>query len=419
MQRGLEATRESAPPAGLLAKPSPPPVGVLPHVETGVSRELLDEVYRALSTVPDDFTVHPKLARQFDARDKMWASGEVDWALGEAFAFGTLLAEGTAVRVTGQDTRRGTFAHRHATLHDYETGDEFTPLSQMARDGSHFWIYDSTLSEYAALGFEYGYSLVRPDALVAWEAQFGDFINGAQIIVDQFLVAARDKWNEHTGLVMLLPHGFEGQGPEHSSARLERFLILCAEDNIQVANATTAAQFFHLLRRQMVREERSPLVVFAPKSGLRAKWSRSSVEELTRGSFEEVLDFNDHLDRSAVTRLILASGKVATEAEAHRDEIGAPVAIARIEQIYPWPFAGIAQVVQRYPNAREIVWLQEEPENMGAWNTMKGNLFKAHGDTHEILRVSRRESASPASGSAAVHKQEQAELMSNAFAQAT
>ena len=415
MQQGLDATRESAPPAGLLAKPSPPPIGVLPHVETGVSRALLDEVYAALSTVPEGFTVHPKLARQFEARDKMWASGEVDWALGEAFAFGTLLRQGTPVRLTGQDSRRGTFAHRHATLHDYETGDEFNPLSQLAGDGSHFWVYDSTLSEFAVLGFEYGYSLVRPEVLVAWEAQFGDFVNGAQVIIDQFLVAARDKWNENAGLVMLLPHGFEGQGPEHSSARLERFLILCADDNIQVANATTAAQFFHLLRRQMVRDVRSPLVVFAPKSGLRAKWSKSSVEQLTSGSFEEVLSFNDHLDSKRVRRIVLASGKVATEAEAYRDEIGSPVAVARIEQVYPWPFDAIADVVARYPNASELVWLQEEPENMGAWNAVKGNLFKAHDETHDILRVSRRESASPATGSAAVHQQEQIELMKLAF----
>ncbi|MDA3040497.1 MAG: multifunctional oxoglutarate decarboxylase/oxoglutarate dehydrogenase thiamine pyrophosphate-binding subunit/dihydrolipoyllysine-residue succinyltransferase subunit, partial [Actinomycetota bacterium] len=415
MQQGLDATREAAPPAGLRAKPSPPPVGVLPHVETGVPRELLEQVYTALSTVPEGFTIHPKLARQFEARYKMWAAGEVDWALGEAFAFGTLLAQGTPVRLTGQDSRRGTFAHRHATLHDYENGDEFTPLTQLAHEGSHFWVYDSTLSEYAGLGFEYGYSLIRPEVLVAWEAQFGDFVNGAQIIIDQFLVAARDKWNEHTGLVMLLPHGFEGQGPEHSSARLERFLILCAEDNIQIANATTAAQLFHLLRRQMVRDVRSPLVIFTPKSGLRAKWSRSSVEQFTSGSFEEVLSFNDHLDANAVRRIVLASGKVSTEAEAQRDELGSPTAVVRIEQIYPWPFAGIAEQVARFPDATEIVWLQEEPENMGAWNAIKGNLFKAHGETHDILRVSRSESASPATGSAAVHQQEQAELMERAF----
>ncbi len=415
MQQGLDATREAAPPVGLRAKPSPPPVGVLPHVETGVPRQLLDQVYTALSTTPDGFTVHPKLARQFEARDKMWAAGEVDWALGEAFAFGTLLAQGTPVRLTGQDSRRGTFAHRHATLHDYENGAEFTPLTQLAHDGSHFWVYDSTLSEYAGLGFEYGYSLIRPEVLIAWEAQFGDFVNGAQIIIDQFLVAARDKWNEHTGLVMLLPHGFEGQGPEHSSARLERFLTLCAEDNIQVANATTAAQLFHLLRRQMVRDVRSPLVIFTPKSGLRAKWSKSSVDQFTSGSFEEVLSFNDHLDANRVERIVLASGKVSTEAEAQRDELGALAAVVRIEQVYPWPFAGIAEQVARFPKATEIVWLQEEPENMGAWNAIKGNLFNAHGDTHEILRVSRRESASPATGSAAVHQQEQAELMERAF----
>ncbi len=415
-QQGLDATRQAAPPAGLLAKPSPPPQGVLPHIETGVPKEELDIAYRALSTVPPGFTVHPKLARQLAQRDAMYAEGEVDWALGELLAYGTLLHAGTSVRLAGQDSRRGTFAHRHATLHDYETGEEYSPLSAFDREGTHFWVYDSTLSEFAGLGFEYGYSLVRPDALVLWEAQFGDFVNGAQTIIDQFVVAARDKWNEHTGLVMLLPHGFEGQGPEHSSARLERFLLLCAEDNIQVANATTAAQFFHLLRRQSLRETPAPLVVFTPKSGLRARWSRSPIGALINGSFQELLDFNHNIDDASVRRIVLASGKVAVEAEQYRDENNVPAAVLRLEQLYPWPFNALAQAVTKYGNASEIVWLQEEPENMGAWNRVKGDLFRAHGKSHAILRVSRTESASPAVGSAAIHHQEQAELMSRAFA---
>lgn len=415
LQTALDDTRGHAPEPGILAKPSPPPVGVLPHVDTGVSRETIDAVYAAMSYVPEGFTVHPKLAKQFVTRDKMFASGVVDWALGESLALGTLLHQGISVRLAGQDSRRGTFAHRHATLHDHHNGDEFTPLAELGPDDTDLWIYDSTLSEYAGLGFEYGYSVANPDALVMWEAQFGDFVNGAQIIIDQYLVAAEDKWNESTSLVMLLPHGYEGQGPEHSSGRLERFLLLCAEDNIQVANATTAAQFFHLLRRQSVREINKPLVVFTPKSGLRAKWSRSPVEELLTGSFQEVLDDPAVTDPASIQRVVFASGKVAAEALAHRDEVGASIAVVRVEQLYPWPFDDVAAALDRYSNAKDIVWLQEEPENMGAWNSVKGRLYEAHGDTHSIRRVSRTESGSPATGSAAIHKQEQAELLDRAF----
>jgi 2-oxoglutarate dehydrogenase E1 component len=248
-----------------------------------------------------------------------------------------------------------------------------------------------------------------------WEAQFGDFVNGAQIIIDQFLVAAEDKWSEGSPLVMLLPHGFEGQGPEHSSGRLERFLLLCAEDNIQVANPTTAAQFFHLLRRQIVRDINKPLVVFTPKSGLRAKYSRSSVDQFTSGSFEEVLEPAPVAQNIAVSRVVFASGKVAAEAEQYRDENNLASAVIRVEQLYPWPFDDVAAALARYPNATEIVWLQEEPENMGAWNSVKGRLYEAHGDTHRIRRVSRTESGSPATGSRAIHLQEQAALLERAF----
>ncbi len=415
LQKALDQTRESAPPAGIKAKPAPPPVGVLPHVQTGVRRDSLDRVYTALTTQPDGFTVHPKLARQFDARHEMWESGEVDWAMAEAFAWGSLLEEGVSVRVAGQDSRRGTFAHRHATVLDFENGEEYTPLGAMTGPHTDFWIYDSTLSEYAALGFEYGYSLANPDALVIWEAQFGDFVNGAQIIIDQYLVAAEDKWRENSGLVMLLPHGYEGQGPEHSSGRLERFLLLCAEDNIQVANVTTAAQFFHLIRRQMIRNVRKPLVVFTPKSGLRSKATRSPVESFTSGSFQEVI--NDEIERTEnVQRVILGSGKVTTEALARRAELGtSAAAVVRVEQLYPWPVQAVAKAIARYPNARELVWLQEEPENMGAWNSVKGRLYEAHEHSHQIRRVSRTESGSPATGSNAIHRQEQEELLSRAF----
>ncbi len=415
LQLALDDTRGAAPPEGILAKPSPPPVGVLPHVDTSASRQTLDRVYDALSFVPDDFEVHPKLARQFKNRDKMWEAGEVDWALGEAFAFGSLLIDGTSIRLAGQDSRRGTFAHRHATLSHYQDGREFTPLGELGDESTDFWVYDSTLSEYAGLGFEYGYSIANPRCLTIWEAQFGDFVNGAQIIIDQFLVSAEDKWNEGSRLVMLLPHGYEGQGPEHSSGRLERFLLLCAEDNIQVAIPTTAAQFFHLLRRQIVRDIHKPLIVFTPKSGLRAKYSRSNVDQLTSGSFEEIIEPSPAANPAAVSRVVLASGKVAAEAEEYRDENNIPAAVIRVEQLYPWPFVDVAAAMARYPNAREIVWLQEEPENMGAWNSVKGRLYEAHGDTHRIRRVSRTESGSPATGSRAIHLQEQAALLRRAF----
>ena len=417
LSAALEETRSTAPPAGTRARPSPPPIGVLPHSPTGVPLDTLHEVYAELTAVPEDFTVHPKLVRQLEARDAMFLEhGEVDWALGETLALGTLLHEGTSVRLAGQDSRRGTFSHRHGVLVDATDGSEHTPLRSAAHDGAKLWLYDSLLSEFAALGFEYGYSVVNKDALVIWEAQFGDFVNGAQVIIDQFIVAGEDKWGDTSGLVMLLPHGYEGQGPEHSSARIERFMTLAAEDNIQICNATTAAQLFHLLRRQMHREVRKPLVVFTPKSLLRAKSSRSPVGDLVEGSFEEVLDDPGVDDPSAVRRVIFASGRVAIDALAARDAAEAPAAVVRVEQLYPWPYEAVAQILDRYDDAEQVVWLQEEPENMGPWNGIKGRLYEAHGETHKIRRVSRTESGSPATGSKAIHDQELEELMARAFA---
>ena len=418
LQQALDETRQAKPDEEFQAAPHPPSPGVLPHSPTGVDESELRRVYEALSSTPDGFRVHPKLARQLDARDAMFAEGQVDWALAETLAFGSLLVEGTSVRLAGQDTRRGTFSHRHSTLFEYDNGTELVPLAQLAQPPHvNLWIYDSLLSEYAALGFEYGYTVKNPDALVMWEAQFGDFANGAQIIIDQYIVAAEDKWDQQSGLVMLLPHGYEGQGPEHSSARLERFLTLCAEDNIQVCQPTTAAQYFHLLRRQVRRSIRKPLIVTTPKSGLRDKRWRSSVASLTHGSFEELLiDPSETLDTEAVTRLVLASGKVGQEALAMRNELGLDVAVARVEQLYPWPYDAIAKELSRFPNVREIVWLQEEPENMGAWNSVKGRLYEALGDRHEIRRISRPDEASPATGSHAIHAQEQDIILAAAFA---
>jgi 2-oxoglutarate dehydrogenase E1 component len=392
-------------------------MGVLPHVDTGVDRAVLDDLVATIEHVPEGFTVHPKLARQLETRGKMYREdGQVDWALGEALAIGSLLSQGTSVRLSGEDSRRGTFSQRHLVLVDYETGEEYTPLRGAAAGGARFWLYDSLLSEFAVLGFEYGYSVSNQDALVLWEAQFGDFVNGAQVIIDQFVVAAEDKWGQTSGLVMLLPHGFEGQGPEHSSARIERFLTCAAEDNIQICNATTAAQYFHLLRRQARRDLRKPLIVFTPKSQLRAKTSRSPVHDLTNGSFEEVLDDPGIAEPDDVRRVLFASGKVAIEAMAARATAGAPVAIVRIEQLYPWPFEAVADVLARYPNAHELAWLQEEPENMGSWNFVKGRFYEAHEDTHSISRVSRTESGSPATGVHAIHVQETEDLFARAFA---
>jgi len=415
LQAALDATRRQAPAAPVDPPAARPALGVLPHVPTGVDRAVLDEVLAALERVPEGFHLHPKLAKQFEARTRMVrADGEVDWALGEALAFGSLLHEGISVRLTGEDTRRGTFSQRHGVLVDYETGGEHVPLRAVARHGAKFWLYDSLLSEFAALGFEYGYSVVNKDALVIWEAQFGDFMNGAQVIIDQFVVAAEDKWDQTSGLVMLLPHGYEGQGPEHSSARIERFLAAAADDNIQVCNATTAAQYFHLLRRQVHRSVRKPLIVFTPKSLLRARSTRSPIQALTTGSFEEVLTDPGAPEPTRVRRVVLASGKVAVEALAARDRAGAPVAVIRVEQLYPWPAEALAEALEAFPAARELCWLQEEPENMGAWNAIKGRLFERHGDTHEIIRVSRPESASPATGVLAVHLREQEDLIARA-----
>jgi 2-oxoglutarate decarboxylase len=416
LQQALDETRQSAPPASLKAAEPPAPVGVLPHMETGVDRAVLDRVYDRLSQWPADFHLHPKLAKQFETRDKMVRDqGEVDWATAEALAFGSLLLEGTDIRLAGQDSRRGTFSQRHAVLVDQTDGHEWAPLANLGPDQGKFWIYDSLLSEYAALGFEYGYSVANKEALVCWEAQFGDFVNGAGPILDQYLVAAEDKWDQISGLVLLLPHGYEGQGAEHSSARLERFLTLAAEDNIQVANASTAGQYFHLLRRQVRRDVRKPLVIFTPKSLLRARPARSMIEELTRGSFEEVLDDPFVVDADGVRRLVLCSGKIAHEAMAERTERDAPVAVVRVEQLYPWPYDRLSEVASRYPNARQIVWLQEEPSNMGAWAFAQDRLAERLGDSHEISRVSRHESGSPATGSHTIHVQEQEAIIDAAL----
>jgi 2-oxoglutarate dehydrogenase E1 component len=296
----------------------------------------------------------------------------------------------------------------------------WTPLQSVGAEGEQagrFLIYDSLLSEYAALGFEYGYSVTNADALTLWEAQFGDFVNGAQIIIDQYLVAAEDKWDQTSGLVLLLPHGFEGQGPEHSSARIERFLTLCAEDNIQVVNATNAAQYFHVLRRQMRRSVRKPLVMFTPKSGLRRPEYRSKIDDLTRGSFNEVLDDPNVADPSAVRRIVFCTGKVAYDALAEREKRAVPAAIVRIEQLFPFPSQQLREVLERYPNARDVTWLQEEPQNMGAWHFVFHRAYTTlAAEGYTVRCAARVESGSPATGSSKIHEQELADLMDETFA---
>jgi 2-oxoglutarate dehydrogenase E1 component len=319
------------------------------------------------------------------------------------------------VRLSGQDSRRGTFSQRHAVVIDHRTGEEYTPLATLAPEGSwRFVIFDSLLSEYAAVGFEYGYAVGMPEALVMWEAQFGDFVNGAQVVIDNYIVASEDKWNQTCGVVLLLPHGFEGQGPEHSSARTERFLTACAEDNIQVCYPTLPAQYFHLLRRQVHADERKPLIVFTPKSLLRHPRARSAPDDLTQGCFEEVLSDPAAPDPGAVERILLCTGKVAVDLMERRDERELRNAtILRLEQLYPFPHAALDAELARYPSQAGVVWVQEEPENMGAWAFVFTHLQHQRRD---VELVSRPESGSPATGSKTVHAQEQEELLDDAFA---
>ncbi|MGZ4655505.1 MAG: multifunctional oxoglutarate decarboxylase/oxoglutarate dehydrogenase thiamine pyrophosphate-binding subunit/dihydrolipoyllysine-residue succinyltransferase subunit [Blastococcus sp.] len=390
-------------------------------VRTAITTEVLKAIGDAHVSLPEDFTPHPKLKRMLEKRAAMTSEGDVDWAMGELLAFGSLLMEGVPVRLAGQDSRRGTFVQRHSVLIDRETGAEYTPLSHLTEDQAKFFVYDSLLSEYAALGFEYGYSVANPKALVLWEAQFGDFVDGAQMVIDEFISSGEAKWGQRSGVVMLLPHGLEGQGPDHSSGRIERFLQLSAENNMTVANCTTPANYFHLLRRQALSEMHRPLVVFTPKSLLRAKAAVSAVADFTDETFRAVLPDTgvggEPLDDSAVRRVLLCSGKVAYDLMAQRESTGtADVAVVRVEQLYPLPAEQIREQLERYPNAQDVVWVQEEPMNMGAWQFMAVNLPEELPEGRTLRRVSRRASASPAVGSAKVHEVEQRQLVAEALA---
>ncbi|MBY0229951.1 MAG: 2-oxoglutarate dehydrogenase E1 component [Gemmataceae bacterium] len=382
--------------------------------DTGAKEEVLRQVAEGLTRVPDGFDANQKV---LDTVLRKWqeavnTGGTVNWGGAETLAFGSLLLEKVPVRLSGQDCRRGTFSHRHAALYDTDTGARYVPLSHLSPDQAPFEVYDSLLSEAAVLGFEYGYSLDMPNALVMWEAQFGDFVNGAQVIIDQFIASSESKWQRDSGLVMLLPHGYEGQGPEHSSARLERFLQLCAEDNMQVCVPTVPAQFFHLLRRQVGRKFRKPLVVLTPKSLLRLPECASPVADLTKGHFREVLD--DAVEPASIKRVVLCSGKLYYDlAKARKDKGLTGIALVRLEQLYPFPEAQLLETLRRYPSSATLVWAQEESQNNGAWSFVEPRLRQMGRETRCVARDA---SSSPATGSLAVHTREQTELVEAALA---
>jgi 2-oxoglutarate dehydrogenase E1 component len=392
------------------------PLAGQPAPRTAVARDLLEKVGQSIASAPRGFRVHPKAQRILEARAEMAAGRRpVDWAMAEALALGTLAWEGTRVRLTGQDVRRGTFSHRHAALWDAETGQAYVPLAHLREGQGPVEVRDSLLSEAGALGFEYGYSLEAPDALVIWEAQFGDFVNAAQVIVDQFLSSCEAKWGRLSGLVLQLPHGLEGQGPEHSSARLERFLELAVDDNWLVLNATTPAQIFHALRRQALAPWRKPLVVMSPKSMLRHPQAVSPIEDLCREGFLPVLPDPSAADPRQVTRVLLCSGKLFYDLLAAREAQGArQVALVRLEQLYPLAADELRGALARYPEGAEVAWVQEEPRNMGAWEHLQGQLGPLLAGRPPLECISRPPSASPAAGSATRHRLEQQSLVAQA-----
>ncbi len=396
--------------------PPPPEDDGSTTIETPVAQDQISEISRALGVIPQGFNLNPKMVGQMGRRTRM-GSGEVpiDWGFAEGLAFGSLLLDGTSVRLSGQDSGRGTFSQRHAVLYDTRTGQPWIPLEALAKDGVRLEILDSSLSEAAVLGYEHGYAVVADKTLTMWEAQFGDFVNGAQVIIDQFISSAEDKWKQRSRLVLLLPHGYEGQGPEHSSARLERFLQLCAENNLQVCYPSTPSQYFHLLRRQMLQEISRPLVIMTPKSLLRLPAATSSVDEFTKGGFLPVI--RDAVTQPAeIRRLLLCSGKIYYDlkAEAEKAEI-AGIAILRIEQFYPFPGQAISEFVGAFPGAGEVFWVQEEPQNMGAWTFMRPRLEAIISDSQELRYIGRSPSASPATGSYTLHQLEQQQLIQDAL----
>jgi 2-oxoglutarate decarboxylase len=415
LERVFAETRD----ASTATAAEPPMVDVLDlsSIDTAVEQDVLDLIGKAHVNLPEGFTPHPKLAPLMQRRAAMVAEGGIDWGFGEILAFGSLLLEGTPVRLAGQDSRRGTFVQRHATLIDRSSGAEHTPLKYLSEDQAPFYVYDSLLSEYACVGFEYGYSVARPEAMVLWEAQFGDFVNGAMTIIDEFISSGEAKWGQRSAVTLLLPHGYEGQGPDHSSTRIERFLQLCAEDNMTVAYPTTPAQHFHLLRAQGMSTVNRPLVVVTPKSMLRLKAAASAPSDFTSSRWQPVLADPEQLDPAGVTRVVLSAGKVYYDlAAARRKREDKSVALVRVEQLYPVPGAQVRDALAQYPNATDVVWAQEEPANQGAWSHMALSLPEQLPEQIRLRRVSRRAAASPAAGSSKVHEAEQAALVEAVFA---
>ncbi len=427
LERAFTETREasSKPPEPGTVRPRPPAqASPIDHAstQTAISAETIKRIIDTQLNLPAGFTPHPRLAPQLARRATMVEHDEIDWATGEMLAFGATLIDGHGVRLVGQDTRRGTFGQRHAGLVDRNSGEEYTPLRALNNGSAKFHAYDSLLSEFAAVGFEYGYSVARPDALVCWEAQFGDFVNGAQTIVDEFISSGEQKWGQRSGVVLLLPHGYEGQGPDHSSARVERFMSLCAQDNMTVALPSTPASYFHLLRWQVLSSRIKPLVIFTPKSMLRLKTAVSAVADFTSGSFLPVLTDpagagagrQGGTDPARVRRLLMCSGKIyydlADQRQAsHRED----VAIIRLERLYPMPASEIAAQLALYPNASELVWVQEEPVNMGAWPYLAMHLPQQLGRGLSVVGLP--ESSAPASGSAKSHAADHAALVASAL----
>jgi 2-oxoglutarate dehydrogenase E1 component len=392
------------------------PAGGQTGVATAVPADRLRALNEALLRVPADFNVHPKLARQLERRRKSLDEGGIDWGQAETLAFASLLVEGIPIRLTGQDTERGTFSHRHVVLHDVETGGTYAPVQHLEDASASFEVFNSPLSEYGAVGFEYGYSAAAPEALVLWEAQFGDFVNGAQIVVDQFIVSGLSKWGQTSRLTMLLPHGYEGNGPEHSSGRVERFMQLAAQENIRIANCTTSAQYFHLLRRQALDATARPLVVMTPKGLLRLREAAATLDDLATGAFRPVLD-DPTADHEQVRRLVLCAGKVYYDIVGHegRDE-ARHVAVGRIEQLYPFPVEAAAALTHSYPHLDEVVWAQEEPQNMGAWRAIRHRLEESLADGVRLRFIGRPWRASPSEGYPTAHLVEQDRIAREALA---
>ena len=386
-------------------------------LSTGVDRAVIERIGDAHVQLPEGFTPHPRVRPVLEKRAAMAREGGIDWAFAELLAFGSLAMDGRMVRLSGQDTRRGTFVQRHSVLIDRKTGAEYTPLMNLSEDQAKFLSYDSALSEFAAVGFEYGYSVANPDALVLWEAQFGDFVNGAQPVIDEFVSSGEAKWGQRSDVVLLLPHGHEGQGPDHTSGRIERFLQLCAEGSMTVAVPSTPANYFHLLRRHALDGVHRPLVVFTPKSMLRLRAAVSPVADFTSGRFASVLDDPLISHRAAARRVLLCSGKISYELNAARRQRGIDdIAIVRVEQLYPVPTRRLAEALDRYPNARDIRWVQEEPANQGAWPFYGLALPELMPERLGTLaRVSRRAMAAPSAGSGKVHEVEQQELIAQAL----